>query len=283
MWLTEVRGRTIVGADGMPLGIVRDIVVALREGDHHPTVSRLLSGSKNALFLVDRNDVAHFDDTALRLRPDVRPTPLLMDVGVLHLRDDELLLVRDVLDTQIIDIAGHRLARVADVLFSRHEDHLWKIEAVDIGFGRVLHRLHLSFLAPNLDEKLIDWSEIHLTSPRGHDVQLDASRSAVHRVPSHELAAILERLDTESAVDVIEALGDIRVAQAIVAGHHTMGERLLRSVPRSKAHRIISAMPAPHDEHWRARLESQPILRGRRFHRLRGWRRHGPSSGMQSP
>jgi sporulation protein YlmC with PRC-barrel domain len=282
MWLTEVRGRTVIGPDGRPLGTVRDVVVALQEGDQHPSISRLLSGSRKALVLIDREDIAVFDETTIALRPASQPTPVAFNVGSLRLGADELLLVRDVLDTQIVDISGHRLARVADVVFSRHGDRRWRIDAVDVSFARVLHRLHLSFLAHHLDEQLIDWSEIHLTSPRGNDVQLDAQRSAVHRVSPAELAVILERLDTARAIDAVEMLANERVAEAIIAGHHATGERLLRSVPTSKAQRIIEAMPSPHGEHWRARLDSKPTLQGRRFHRLRGWRRHGPPSGMRT-
>jgi sporulation protein YlmC with PRC-barrel domain len=281
MWLTEVRGRQVSGADGRELGTIRDVVVALHEGDHHPTISRLVLGSPKAPALVDRSEIAQFDRRAIVLISASEPTPTSLEAGALRLRSDELLLIRDVLDTQIVDITGHRLARVADVLFAHDQDHHWKIDAVDVGFGRVLHRMHLGVFARGLDEQLIDWADIHLTSPRGHDVQLDASRSAVHRVSPRELAVILERIDTVRAVEVLESLETDRIANAIVAGHHATGERLLRSVPTKKAERIIAAMPSPHNEHWRARLDSTPVLRGRRFHRLHGWRRHGRSSGMQ--
>lgn len=270
-----------MGANGVSRGTVRDVVVALAQGDHHPTVSRLVTGTRGIRVLFDRNDLEQFDENAIILRPDATPLLVPLEIGTLHLRDDELLLVRDVLDTQIIDIAGHRLARVADVLFSRHEDRQWKIDAVDVGFGRVLHRLHLPIIARHVDEELIDWAEIHLASPHGHDVQLDASRSAVHRVSPHELAVILEHLDTTSALEVVEKVEARRVADALVAGHHATGERLLRSIPAARASRILNAMPSPHDEHWRSRLDSKPVLRGRRFHRLRGWRRHGHRSAHE--
>jgi len=280
MWLTEVRGKKVVKADGVACGIVRDIVAELQEGDHHPTISRLVIGSRTTPVLINREEIDRFDEDSIVLRGDANLMRVPLEVGALRLRDDELLLVRDVLDTQIVDISGHRLARVADVLLSRHEDRRWKIDAVDVGFGRVLHRLHFPFLARRLDEELIDWSEIHLTSPRGHDVQLDASQSAVHRIPPAELAAILEHLDTTSAIEVVETLDTNRVAEAIIAGHHSTGERLLRSVPTSRAKHIVDAMPAPHGERWRSRLDRRPVLQGRRFHRLHGWRRHGRQSGI---
>ena len=39
---------------------------------------------------------------------------------------DEILLGRDVLDTQVVDVVGQRLARVADVLLDRMPDRGWR-------------------------------------------------------------------------------------------------------------------------------------------------------------
>ena len=46
---------------------------------------------------------------------------------------DEILLVRDVLDTQIVDVVGQRLARVADVLLARRPDAALEPVGVEVG------------------------------------------------------------------------------------------------------------------------------------------------------
>lgn len=276
MWLTDVRGRSVQAADSSAIGALRDVVIALDKGDHHPVVSRLVAGTRRTPVTIDIDDIAGLGGDVVVLREEA-PSPRAFEAH--RLRDDELLLARDVLDTQVVDIAGHRLARVSDVLFSVHDDGRLHIDAVDVGFARVLRRMHLGVLATHADEELIDWAMIHLASPRGHDVTLAAPRTAVHRVDPRELAAILDHLDTASATEIIEEVESDRIAEAIIASHHATGERLLRSVTPSHSKRILDAMPEPHGEHWRARLGRRPALRGRRFHRLRGWRRHGRPPG----
>ena len=55
--------------------------------------------------------------------------------------------MRDVLDTQIIDLVGQRLARVADVVLTRTADDRLELVGVEVGFGGVLRRLGLRRLA----------------------------------------------------------------------------------------------------------------------------------------
>ena len=55
--------------------------------------------------------VASFERSEVQLR-DIEPWEgFVIGYGEDPLEEDELLLVRDVLDTQIVDVAGHRLSR----------------------------------------------------------------------------------------------------------------------------------------------------------------------------
>ena len=74
------------------------------------------------------------------------------------LHTDEILLVRDVLDTQIVDIAGQRLARVADVVLAHRRDVGLEIVGAEIGFAAVLRRLGLPQLARKLLADTVAWS-----------------------------------------------------------------------------------------------------------------------------
>ena len=87
-----------------------------------------------------------------------------------------VLLVRDVLDTQIVDVVGQRLARVADVVLTPTADGHLELIGVEVGFGGVLRRLHLPVLRSG--EDVVVWSDLHLTSERGHAVQLATPRAA---------------------------------------------------------------------------------------------------------
>jgi magnesium transporter len=66
------------------------------------------SGRKDALYLVATGDLEINRDGGLRMRGSLRPAPLPSD-------DAYLLLDRDLLDQQIIDVHGHKVVRVNDV------------------------------------------------------------------------------------------------------------------------------------------------------------------------
>ena len=255
-----------------------DLVIAINSGEHHPLVSRVLVGPRSDARLVDQHDLSRFDEVAISTAPDARPVPIPREYGAIVLRDDELLLCRDVLDAQVVDLDGHRVARVADVVLERREDGRLRVAGVDVGVGRVLSRLGLRSTGERRGEQFIDWHDLHLTSPRGHDVQLAAPRSAVHRLDAIDLARLLERLDVESGVEVLSAVPPEHAAAAIVSIHHHVGERLLRTLPEHEARHILAHVPHPHRPIWERRLTRQRPLRGRRFHRTKGWRRHPRSA-----
>jgi hypothetical protein len=197
------------------------------------------------------------------------------------LADDEILLGRDVLDTQIVDIVGQRLARVADVVLTRAPGDRLELVGVEVGFGGVLRRLGLRRLAARAREDAVAWTDLHLTSERGHDVQLATPRSTVHHLDARGLAVLVSRLDTESATEVLAAKGPGVAADVVRASHPVVGERVLRAMPGSAADDIVAAMPADHATHWRQRLAHSPALLGRRFLRSHVWprRRHTPAGG----
>lgn len=194
----------------------------------------------------------------------------------------EILIVRDVLDTQIVDIVGRRLARVADVALTSVAGDRLELIGVDVGFGAVLRRLGLTWLASRAPRDVVEWNALHLTSGRGHTVQLATPRSAVHHLGSTELAAMVERLATEAAAEVLAATAPAVAAEAIRVDPG-VGERILRAMPSSNATDIVAEMPADHAARWRARLSRTPVLRGRRFLRSRVWprRRHRRSGAGQ--
>lgn len=195
----------------------------------------------------------------------------------------KILVKRDVLDTQVIDVVGQRLARVAEVVLARVTGNGLELVGVDVGIAGVIRRLGLPALAARAGANVVAISEVHLTSERGHAVQLAAPRSAVHHLDARGLAALVSKLDTESATEILAAKGSRAAADAIRAVDPVVGERVLRAMPEAQAAEIVAAMPAEHMTRWRARLAATPALLGRVFLRFTVWprRRHIPIGGRR--
>lgn len=240
--LSRVTGREVLGPDRRSVGRLADLTVRV-DDDGPPVVNRLLVTRRGGpTLLVPWAAVDEFGPGPVVLAAARGfEVPSLAEA----LGPDELLLVRDVLDTQVVDVVGQRLARVADVLLSRDggADAAGPLElsGVEVGFAGVLRRLGLGSRQAKQD--VVAWSDLHLASDRGHSVQLSAPRSAVHRLDSRELAAVISRVDVDAA-----------------------GEILAASDPQTAAEAVRSVHPEV-----AARIGRRSLLRGRHFLRSRAW------------
>jgi hypothetical protein len=191
------------------------------------------------------------------------------------LQIDELLLRRDVLDCQIVDLAGRRLTRASDVVLSWTADGDVALVGVEVGFAALVRRLGLGWLVEHVQRRIVSMEQLHLTSSRGHQVQLRSATSAIHQLDAAGLAHLLTRLDVGKATDVITTVGPDRAASALLRTHPEVGRRLMSALPAAESSRIrahlghasTSTHPHLHDR--------TPPLR-RRSRRLAGWRTHHP-------
>lgn len=268
--LTRLTGRDVRGPDGRVIGRLADLTVRLNRGSESHLVERLvITRRHDAELVLPWTAVANFHPGQMVLGAD--------EVSSAHeWEPDEILLGRDVLDTQIVDVVGQRLARVADVVLVLTATGRLEVLGVEVGFGAVLRRLGLGRVAPAPGEDVVAWSDLHLTSDRGHLVQLATPRAAVHRLDANSLAALVSRVDTDAAAEILAAHEPRMAAEAVRAAHPDVGERMLRAMPDAEAARVVAAMPAEYAGQWRRRLARAPGLFGRRVLRSRVWprRRH---------
>ena len=277
--LTIETGQEVHTAEARPLGRVIDL--AVRIGADHPEVDTLAVGTRRIEHLVTWRDVASFEHTVVHLRPGAEP--IAVRDGLVPLADDQLLLVRDVLDTQIVDVVGRRVQRVGDVLLARTDDGHLEAVAVDVGIAPVLRRLGLHRSAERVREEAVDWSGLHLTSARGHAIQLSGTAAAVHRLDERELAHLIALLSTGHAADVIATVPPDRAAAALDASHPEVGARVALALSDRTAATILEELP--HETRHRLHGLRRDRAVRRRFERGRGWRRFlpPPSEHRASP
>jgi hypothetical protein len=260
--LSREIGKIVRSDDGSQLGRLHDLTV--RIGAPRPIAHRLvIGGRRKRELLIPWTAVSELDPASIRLDTRLSITGFADDSDLEH---DELLLRRDVLDTQIFDASRHRMTRVSDVLLTLLPDDRLEVAAVEVGMGAVVRRLGLTRLGNRMRQEAVDWRDLHLTSERGHDTQLATTAAAVHRLDAHVLAELLTGLDLERAHDVIRKVGPERAAEALTRTHPDVRLRLL------------PALDSPEDPSARPGVVSRP----RRFLRLAGWRRHRPPAAVPS-
>jgi hypothetical protein len=274
--LSKQIGLPVATADDGRVGEVEDLTVRLDAA--HPLVNRLLvKGGRSTYSLVAWADLAELTPTHVTLRPGV--DPLNVKQTQLPLEADELLLVRDVLDTLIVDLQGSRRSRVSDVLLSPQDDGRLEVTAVDVGGASLLWRTGLGWLAGHQPPSVVDWSDLHLMSGRGHRIQLATSAAHFHQLDSEGLAELLSRLSTPNATDVIRAVDAERAAAAIHHSHPRTGRRLVQALSPRDRRRLTAAASPDHARTLASLSRRRSPPRRRRFRRTAGWRLHRPPKG----
>ena len=266
--LTSLLGQPALSAAGEPLGRIRDLTVHL--GEPHPRVDRVLVGSRRASRLVPwsalRGGTTDRPAAPRGAGPDAVPAALA---------EHELLLRRDVLDTQVVDVVGYRISRVADVLLARTDAGGLEVVAVEVGARGVLRRLGLDRLAARAPERALDWASLHLTSSRGHQVQLGSRAAVAQRLDARGLAALVSRLAPADAAAVVGSVDPEVAAGAVGHLHERVGARVLAAMEPEAAARVLPGPGHPtRAAYHRLRAAPHPG----RLRRLEGWRLHRPES-----
>jgi sporulation protein YlmC with PRC-barrel domain len=201
MWrLTDLLGRPVMGPDGRELGRVADL--AIDHAERFPRVTVVAVRHRRHVTAMPWRDVTHVDSAGVRVGADVGETPS----ATVYLR-------RDLLDAQVVDIAGRRVARVGDVALDQDDSEL-RVIAVDVGLGSILRRLGLRRAAKRAGSEMLGWDGVHFAAGRGHELQLASPAAAVHSLQPAELAELVARLHPDRGAEVLATVPVERATRA---------------------------------------------------------------------
>ena len=279
--LSQVTGQDVWGSDGRVLGRVADLTTRLDDQAGPHMVERILVCRRGPDLLMPWAAIESFEHTGV----------------LMHANDDSTrysitsMLVRWQ-TTRFCSSATSSTPRsstspAADGTGRRRSPHgcangRLELVGVEVGFGGRAAAAWLRRLAARTaGHRRLDRSapDLRARSCRaaGHP------SSAVHHLDAAGLAALISRLDIESATEVL-ALRGPRVAADASVPHPAVGERVLRAMPRRSrradrgrhARRTRDPLAGPHRAHAR--------VLGRRFIRSRVWprRRHAPADGRRA-
>jgi magnesium transporter len=245
-------GSAVVDAKGGTLGHVRELAVApaVDAAHIHGIVLRLVSAKRG-----DRPTlipVAHLQLTsggAMQLRDTANPAPL---------PDDEsyLLLERDLLDQQIIDVHGHKVVRVNDV------DLVWencqedgpdlslRIAEVEVGMRGAVRRLLKGFpkepvdrIAARFGASCIPWDFVDLIDrDPSRRVRLRVEQDRLSKMHPSDIADILEELAPAERQALFISLDEEVAAEALEEVKPKMQQSLIESLDSEQIAGIVEEM-----------------------------------------
>lgn len=219
-YVSELIGRPVklwTEGSSMPIGKVHDVAVDGRE--EFPPVTGLYikcrdGGMRFALF----SSVRAITDKEVILNAPPR------DAEHKIAADDELLLNRELLDKQIVDVDGRKVVRVNDVKLAPAGEQL-RVIAADIGASGLLRRLGLSGFSRQLLERstargvprsLISWDSVQPLSRVGptDSVRLRVPSDKIERIHPVDMAAIIEELNASDQASLVSSLDEETAADA---------------------------------------------------------------------
>src|SRR5688572_31658864 len=274
--LSELLGATVRDVSGAVKGRVREIAVAPQ--DHPTRVAFLIVRTAEGERMLPSSAVKSCGATVRATSEAVGWEPYTVSDGV-------LLLKRDLLDQQIIDVHGRKVVRVNDVEIDStplNSHVVLNVVAVDVGARGAIRRLAkgvvpsftLRLLLEKIPPRVIPWQFVDLieTDPARRvklkiayeglsklhpadiaDIVEDlppAEREAVFETLDEEVAAeALEEIDPHIQVSIVESLDSNRAADIVEEMDPDAAADLLADLPEDRSGEILNEMePAERQE-----------------------------------
>lgn len=241
-------GMPVVDTAGKVYGRVQELAVDV--GSDSTRVSGLLlsghKGSKRSMVPVESLYPPKHTDTKLRTHTAPELVPSL---------SDSLLLERDLLDQQIIDVDGRKVVRVNDVNLAwepqqNGEGTALRIEEVEIGVRGAVRRLlkglpatTVDSIVKNLPSRVIPWSCVDVIDrDPARRVRLKVAQERLARLHPSDIADILEELAPAEREAVFTSLPEETAAEALEEIQPKLQKELLQRIDSERAADIIEEM-----------------------------------------
>jgi magnesium transporter len=280
--LSRLIGLPLLDQDGDAVGYLSDLIARIEIEGHpqrYPHVTGLvvrpggrggppperLTGRQmrrpppgGHAFFARWNVVARLDESGITLRStrfDLRP---------FRRREGEVLLAKDVLDKQLVDLRGRRVVRANDVILAAGEPLLGSgavtapmsgpdaaaptivVLGVDVSTGALLARLLPAALArriePWLHRRLIPWDDIEVFTTDAPGVRLRLKHEKLRRLHPADLAALVQQLPRSGGAELLAALDEPLAADTVEALDAPAQAALLADMPPAQAADILEEM-----------------------------------------
>ena len=250
--VATLMGVTVADAQGEPYGRVREFAVSPAVDSSHVYGLALRQtsakrGDPDSMVLIAELRLTPKGE--MQLRESARPTTLPED-------ETYLLLERDLLDQQIIDVHGHKVVRVNDVdlVWEQAPDSphlLLRIAEVEVGLRGALRRLlkgmlpagAVSRLTSQLTPSVIPWDFVDLI---GRDparrVKLKIEQDRLSQMHPSDIADILEDLAPAERHAVFLSLDEEVAAEALEEVKPKMQQSLIEALDSEKVADIVEEM-----------------------------------------
>lgn len=238
--LAALVGEPVRNPTGAEVGRLVDVVARVHGDERYPPVSGLVVKVGRRRAFLHAAAIDHIDHHGAYLRTSQ------LDLRDFIRRPGEVLLARDVLDHQLVDVDGVQVIRAGDLYLAPVGEHI-RLVGVDVSVQSLLRRLGPKRLrARPTPDRVIDWDAVApfgdtlTTSPA--TVQLRGGQEGLHRLRPGELADLLEDLGRPGRQELLASLDRQTAADALEEMDADELEGLLREADPAYAGELVAAM-----------------------------------------
>ncbi len=237
LYLSQILGRSVFSLGGEQIGEVKDVVVNYGSSEYPPLVG-IVGKFKRRLFFIPRIRLAKIENRGAHMTTDV------LDLTTFSRREGEVLLAKDVLDKQLIDIDGKRVVRVNDVQLIEAGGE-WRVAGADVTLKGFMRRLMpVGFYGSEQPVELIDWKDVGYlaTDSKTVTVKLKSSKAKLSRMHPVEIAQLAEALSPLHRTEIVESLDDEIAADTLEEMSTENQARVLEDLDEERAADLLEEM-----------------------------------------
>ncbi len=237
LYVSQIISRPIYDARNEKIASINDILVRYGSDDHPPVIG-LVARLRRRNFFIPRRNISELNEHGAKM------SSAKLNLTPFERREGEVLLAKDVLDNQLIDVDGKRVVRVNDVQLIDVGD-FWRVTGADVSFQGFLRRLMpKGFYGNDRAVEVLDWADVGYlaTDTATVTVQLKSSKDKLSRLHPVEIAQLAESLSPIHRTEVVESLDNETAADTLEEMSTEAQARILEEMDQERAADILEEM-----------------------------------------
>jgi Mg/Co/Ni transporter MgtE (contains CBS domain) len=237
LYVSQILNRPIFDARNDKIASISDVIVRYGKEEYPPVIG-LVARYRRRNFFMPRRDISELGTHGARMRSAI------LDLSPFIRREGEVLLGRDVLDNQLIDVDGKRVVRVNDVQLI-DVGNMWRVTGADVSLQGFLRRLMpKGFYGSDRIVEVIDWADVGYlaTDTTTVTVQLKSSKDKLSRLHPVEIAQLAETLSPIHRTEVVESLDNEVAADTLEEMSTEAQAQILEDMEKERAADILEEM-----------------------------------------
>lgn len=213
MFVSQICGKTAYDSEGSQIGRVQDLVVS--PGERMPPLSAVILRTPQGQISLPASEVASYAPNLVLSIPFHKSSRWFCG-------ENDLLLRKDLLDKQLVDVHDYRVVRVNDIRLAASTRGV-RVVGVDVGLRGLMRRAGaewlldaaLKLLRRRRSAQIISWEDVEPFERAGGRIRLKVPTERLLKLHPADIGQIINEMDPAERKEVFEAL-DVETAADVM-------------------------------------------------------------------